>query len=44
MSIISVRVPDQELSLFKNYAKVNNKSTSEVIRRKMIERIEDEEE
>ena len=42
MSTISLRVPEQELALFKMYAKMNNKSLSEVIRDTMIERIEDE--
>ncbi|MBQ9179863.1 MAG: antitoxin [Firmicutes bacterium] len=42
MSTISLRVPDQELSLFKNYARIHNKSLSEVIRNTMLERIEDE--
>ena len=42
MSTISLRVPEQELALFKSYAKLNNKSLSEVIRDTMIERIEEE--
>ncbi len=42
MSTISLRVPEQELSLFKNYARIHNKSLSEVIRNTMLERIEDE--
>jgi hypothetical protein len=40
MSTISLRVPEQELALFKNYAKINNRSLSEVIRSTMLERIE----
>ena len=39
MSTISLRVPEQELALFKMYAKLNNKSLSEVIRDTMIERM-----
>ena len=42
MATISLRVPDRELSIFKDYAKINNSSLSEIIRRTMIERIEDE--
>lgn len=42
MSMISLRVPEQELALFKDYAKINNISLSEVIRNTMLERIEDE--
>lgn len=42
MSMISLRVPEQDLSLFKDYARINNKSLSEVIRNTMLERIEDE--
>lgn len=42
MSTISLRVPEQELSLFRDYAKINNCSLSEIIRNTMLERIEDE--
>ncbi|WP_295916761.1 type II toxin-antitoxin system RelB family antitoxin [Anaerovibrio lipolyticus] len=42
MATISLRVPDRELNIFKDYAKINNSSLSEIIRRTMIERIEDE--
>ena len=42
MATISLRVPDRELNIFKDYAKINNSSLSEVIRRTMIDRIEDE--
>ncbi|MBR2675214.1 MAG: antitoxin [Mogibacterium sp.] len=42
MSTISIRVSDQELSLFKDYAKINNRSLSEVIKSTMLERIENE--
>lgn len=42
MSIISLRVPEDELNIFKAYAKFNNKSLSETIRSIVLERIEDE--
>lgn len=42
MSTISLRVPENELVLFRNYAKINNRSLSDVIRKTMLERIEDE--
>ena len=42
MSVISLRVPENELNIFKSYAKHNNKSLSEIIRIAMLERIEDE--
>ena len=42
MSVISLRVPENELNIFKSYAKHNNKSLSEIIRITMLERIEDE--
>ncbi|WP_314025044.1 type II toxin-antitoxin system RelB family antitoxin [Filifactor alocis] len=42
MSIISLRVPEKELNIFKSYAKLNNSSLSEIIRITMLERIEDE--
>ena len=42
MSVISLRVPENELNVFKAYAKHNNKSLSEIIRIAMLERIEDE--
>ena len=42
MATISLRVPDRVLSIFKDYAKINNTSLSEIIRRAMIERIETE--
>ncbi len=42
MSTVSVRLSDKELSLFKDYAKVNNKSISEIIRESVLSRIEDE--
>ena len=42
MSTISLRVPEEELNAFKSYAALNNLSLSEVIRKTMIERIEDE--
>ncbi len=42
MSTISLRVPDNELNIFKTYAKHNNVSLSEIIRTTMLEHIEDE--
>ena len=42
MSVISLRVPENELNIFKSYAKHNNMSLSEIIRIAMLERIEDE--
>lgn len=42
MSIISLRVPEKELNIFKAYAKHNNSTLSEIIRITMLERIEDE--
>lgn len=42
MSVISLRVPENELNILKSYAKHNNKSLSEIIRIAMLERIEDE--
>lgn len=42
MSIISLRVPEEELNIFKSYAKLNNSSLSEIIRLTMLERIENE--
>lgn len=42
MSTISLRVPEDELNIFKAYAKHNNSTLSEIIRNTMLERIEDE--
>ena len=42
MSTISLRVPEKELNIFKSYAKHNNTTLSEIIRIKMLEKIEDE--
>lgn len=42
MGTISLRVPDKELDLYKDYARVHNRSLSAVIRATMMERIEDE--
>ena len=42
MSTISLRVPEEELNIFKAYAKHNNSTLSEIIRITMLERIEDE--
>lgn len=42
MSTISLRVPEDELQIFKTYAQLNNWSLSDAIRKTMIEKIEDE--
>ncbi|MDO5085330.1 MAG: DUF6290 family protein [Erysipelotrichaceae bacterium] len=42
MSMISLRVPEKELNIFKSYAKLNNSSLSEIIRTTMLEKIENE--
>lgn len=42
MSTISLRVPEEELKIFKSYAQLNNWSLSEAIRETMFEKIEDE--
>lgn len=42
MSTISLRIPDEELSILKSYAKINNCSLSEIIRTTMLAHIEDE--
>jgi hypothetical protein len=42
MSTISLRVPEEELNIFKSYAQLNNWSLSEAIRETMFEKIEDE--
>lgn len=42
MSTISLRVPDDELRILKNYARLHNWSLSDAIRKTMIEKIEDE--
>lgn len=42
MATISLRVPDEELAMFKSYASLNHASLSEMIRQTVLERIEDE--
>ncbi|MDO4396512.1 MAG: DUF6290 family protein [Clostridia bacterium] len=42
MSTISVRVPDDELAIFKSYAQLHNASLSSIIRDVMMEHIENE--
>lgn len=42
MSIISFRIPEEELSILKSYAKLNDKSVSEIIRLITMEHIEKE--
>lgn len=42
MGIISLRVPEEELARYKDYARTQNQSLSAVIRATMMERIEEE--
>ena len=42
MGIISLRVPEEELARYKDYARIQNQSLSAVIRATMMERIEEE--
>lgn len=42
MSTISLRVTENEFNIFKTYAKHNNSTLSDVIRKTLLERIEDE--
>ena len=42
MLIISLRVPEKELNIFKSYAKLDNRSLSEIIRTTLLEKIENE--
>ncbi len=42
MTTISLRVPENELNILKSYAKINNTTLSEIIRKTMLERIEEE--
>lgn len=42
MSTISLRVPEDELNIFKSYARLNNTSLSEIIRKTMLDHIENE--
>lgn len=42
MTTISLRVPEEELDLFKNYARIHNTSLSSIIRNTMMDRIENE--
>lgn len=42
MSTISLRVSEEELKLFQNFAKLNQISLSELIRRTMLSKLEDE--
>ena len=41
-TVTSLRLPKRELDIFRNYAKINNMSLSEMIRNTVMERIEDE--
>ena len=40
--VVSIRLSEQETSLIKDYAKLYNTSVSDIIRRSILERIEDE--
>lgn len=42
MLTISLRLSEADATLFKNYAKVNGLTMSELIRRSVLDRIEDE--
>lgn len=42
MSTISVRLNDDDTTLFKKYAELNNLTISELVRKTIIEKIEDE--
>ena len=42
MSTISLRVSEEELKLFQDFAKLNQISLSELIRRTMLSKLEDE--
>lgn len=42
MGTISLRVPQEELQIFKAYAKLNNTTVSGMLRSTMLERIENE--
>ncbi len=39
---ISIRLSDEDLALFKKYAEMNDMTLSELVRRSVLERIEDE--
>ena len=40
--VVSIRLSEQETTLIKDYAKLYNTSVSDIIRRSILERIEDE--
>lgn len=42
MPILTVRVTDEELAVIKNYAKINNCTISDFVRKTMLEKIESE--
>ena len=42
MGVISLRVPEEELARYKDYARIQNQSLSAVIRATMMGRIEEE--
>ena len=42
MVTISLRIPEEELKILKDYARIHNTSLSPIIRNTMMDRIEDE--
>ena len=42
MATTSLRIPEEELNILKDYARIHNASLSSIIRNTMMERIEDE--
>lgn len=42
MVTISLRIPEEELKILKDYARIHNTSLSSIIRNTMMDRIEDE--
>lgn len=42
MATISLRIPEEELNILKDYARIHNASLSSIIRNTMMERIENE--
>lgn len=42
MGTISIRLSDEDVNLFKNFAQLNNVSMSDLVRQSVLEKIEDE--
>lgn len=42
MGTISIRLSDEDVNLFKNFAQLNNISMSDLVRQSVLEKIEDE--